>query len=203
MQENPRCLSKLGQQVGLQIGGRNTEVMTLNVNAPAPVLLDDQTLPSTETFTYLGSLVRQDDGSNKDIQSKLSKARNASRSLNAVWRSSQYSLKTKLKLYKSCILLTLLYRSECWRMTEHDLAKLSSFHMTSLRKIQHIFWPRTTSTHDRLAWCQQDDMETIITRKRWRWIGHVLRKDADFITKVAIHWTPEGKRKCGRPKTTW
>ena len=41
-------------------------------------------------------------------------------------------------------------------------------------------------------------MVTIITRKRWRWIGHVLRKDANSITKVAIHWIPEGKRKHGR-----
>ena len=30
------------------------EVMALNVNASAPVLLDDQALPSKETFTYLG-----------------------------------------------------------------------------------------------------------------------------------------------------
>uniref|UniRef100_UPI0025FC2CDF hypothetical protein n=1 Tax=Thiolapillus sp. TaxID=2017437 RepID=UPI0025FC2CDF len=167
------------------------------------VLLVDQALSSAETFTCLGSVVRQDGGTNKDIQSRLSKARNAFRSLNAVWRSSQYSIKTKLKLYQSCVLSTLLYGSECWRMTEHDLAKLSSFHTTSLRKIQRIFWPRTISNHDLLARCQQEDMETIITRKRWRWIGHVLRKDANSITKVAIHWTPEGKRKRGRPKTTW
>ena len=44
---------------------------------------------------------------------------------------------------------------------------------------------------------------TIIARKRWRWIGHVLRKDANSITKLAIHLTPEGKRKRGRPKATW
>ena len=203
MQEKTCCLSKFGQRVGLQISKRKTEVMTLNVNAPAPVLLDDQALPGTETLAYLDSVVRQEGGTKEDIQSRLSKGRNAFWSLNAVWRSSQYSVKTKLKLYRCCISSTLLYGSECWWITEHDLAKLSSFHMTSLRKIQHIFWPRTTSTHDRLAWCQQDDMETIITRKRWRWIGHVLRKDADFITKVAIHWTPEGKWKHGCPKTTW
>ena len=46
-------------------------------------------------------------------------------------------------------------------------------------------------------------METIIARKRWRWIGHVLRKDANSVTKDAIHWTQEGKRKCSQPKTTW
>ena len=76
-------------------------------------------------------------------------------------------------------------------MSEHDLAKLSSFHTTSLRKKQRIFWPRTISNRDLLGQCQQEDMVTIITRKRWRWIGHVQRKDANSITKVAIHWTQE------------
>ena len=46
-------------------------------------------------------------------------------------------------------------------------------------------------------------METIVTRKRLHWIGHVQRKDANSITKVVIHWTPEGERKRGGPKTTW
>ena len=163
-------------------------------------MLQHQALTSTETYTYLGSIVRQDGGTNVDILSRLSKARNAFRSLNAVWRSLQYSIVTKLKLYQSSVLSTLLCGSECWQMTEHDLGKLSSFHMTSLRKIQRIFWPRTISNRDLLARCQQEDM---VTRKPWRWIGHVLRKGAGSITKVSIHWTPEGKQKRGRPKTTW
>ena len=127
---------------------------------------------------------------------------NIYRSLNEVWRSSQYTIKTKLKLYQSCVLSTLLYGSECWRITEHVLAKLSSFHTTRLRKLQRIFWPKTISNHGHLARCQQEDTETIITMKRRRWFGHVLQKDADSITKVSIHWTQEGKRKRGRPKTT-
>ena len=46
-------------------------------------------------------------------------------------------------------------------------------------------------------------METIIARKRWRWIGHVLRKGVNSITKVAIHLDPRGKRKHDRRETTW
>ena len=46
-------------------------------------------------------------------------------------------------------------------------------------------------------------METIIAKKQWRWVGHVLHKAANSITKVAIHWNPEGKGKHGRLKTTW
>ena len=89
MQEKTHCLMKFDQQVGLQISKRKMEVMTLHVNAPAPVLLDGKALPSTKTFAYLGSVVRQDGDTNKDIHSRLSKARNALRGLNAVWRSSQ------------------------------------------------------------------------------------------------------------------
>ena len=137
----------------------------MNVNASALVLLDDKALPSTDTFTYLGSAVRQDGGTNQNTQSRLSKARNAFTSLNAVWRSSQCSIETKLRLYQSCVLSTLLYGSECWQMTKHGLAKLLSFHTSNLRKIQRIFWPRTISNHDLLAWCQQEDMENVITRK--------------------------------------
>ncbi|KAK3737837.1 hypothetical protein RRG08_063243 [Elysia crispata] len=51
--------------------------------------------------------------------------------------------------------------------------------------------------------CQQETMETIIIRRRWRWIGHVLRKEQDAIPRVAVQWRPEGHRKRGRPKTTW
>ena len=31
----------------------------------------------------------------------------------------------------------------------------------------------------------------------------MLRGDTDGIARVALHWTPEGKRKRGRPKITW
>ena len=41
------------------------KVMTLKVNAPAPALLEDQALLSTETFTYLGSVVGQDGGTKR------------------------------------------------------------------------------------------------------------------------------------------
>ena len=34
-------------------------------------------------------------------------------------------------------------------------------------------------------------------------IGHVLRQNRNSHTNIALSWTPEGKRKRGRPKTTW
>ena len=35
------------------------------------------------------------------------------------------------------------------------------------------------------------------------WIGHTPRKPASNITRQALDWNPQGKRKVGRPKQTW
>ena len=45
-----------------------------------------------------------------------------------------------------------------------------------------------------------------IKRRCWNLIGHVLRKSIKLInenTRIALTWTPEGRRKRGRPRETW
>jgi len=42
-----------------------------------------------------------------------------------------------------------------------------------------------------------------IRRTRWGWIGHTLRKPASPITRKALTWNPQGRRKWGRPRNTW
>ena len=42
-----------------------------------------------------------------------------------------------------------------------------------------------------------------LLRRRWNWIGHVLRRDENNIAKQALFWNPQGTRKRGRPFTTW
>ena len=66
-----------------------------------------------------------------------------------------------------------------------------------------IFWPQTNSNQDLLDQCQQESIEITIARRRWRWIGHILRKDQCFIPRVAVEWKPEGHRKRVRPRMAW
>ena len=97
----------------------------------------------------------------------------------------------------------LLYGAECWRMSENDINRLSSFHNGCLRKISRIFWPAKISNIELHKQTNSTDMRTILKRKRWVWIGHVLRRPQENITRTALRWTPEGKRRRGRPKMTW
>ena len=46
-------------------------------------------------------------------------------------------------------------------------------------------------------------MSIEVKRRRWRFSGHVLRMPREHHCATALTWTPMGKRKIGRPKTTW
>ena len=117
IQDKTNRLQTFGQQVGLRISTKKTETMTLNVNTPAPVKVNGANLHQTDKFTYLGSIIKPEGGTKEDIHSRLGKARNVFKEMNNVWRSTQYSTKTKLKLYQSCVVSMLLYGAECRRMT--------------------------------------------------------------------------------------
>ncbi|VDP49693.1 unnamed protein product, partial [Schistosoma margrebowiei] len=39
-----------------------------------------------------------------------------------------------------------------------------------------------------------------IRKRRWKWIGHTLRKSSNCFTRQALTWNREGQRKRGRPK---
>ena len=79
--------------------------------------------------------------------------------------------------------------------------RITDFHTKSLRRILRIFWPSKIANEDLLRQWNQESIATNLIRRRWQWIGHVIRRDKKSITKTALHWTPEGKRKRGRPKT--
>ena len=42
-----------------------------------------------------------------------------------------------------------------------------------------------------------------IRKRKFRWIGHTLRKDDGEIPKAALLWNPQGNRKRGRLRNSW
>ena len=87
-------------------------------------------------------------------------------------------------------------------MTKTICHKLELFERKCLRRILRIFWPNVISNEDLYAQTLTRPIAEEIQRRRWRWIGHVLRRPPTAISRVALRWTPAGKRNRGRPKET-
>ena len=56
--------------------------------------------------------------------------------------------KTKLRIFKTNVLSSLLYGAESWKITETVLKKLEVFQRRCLRSILRIFWPNVINNED-------------------------------------------------------
>ena len=131
---------------------------------------------------------------------RLSKAKTAFRKLKRIWGSTQYNRRTKIKLFNTLVKPVLLYGSETWKTNVQDNRKLDSFQYQCLKRSLGIFWPYIVSIDElnERAGCTWMSIE--VKRRRWRFLGHVLRMPREHHYVTALTWAPMGKRKVGRPK---
>ena len=83
------------------------------------------------------------------------------------------------------------------------MAKIQVFVNRCLRQILGARWYDRLRNEELWRSTSQEPIEQQIKRRKWRWLGHTLRKPADNVTRRGLRWTPQGKRKRERPKTTW
>ena len=178
-------------------------MMRWNSPTTGKVQVDGEELEEVSKFVYLGGTVTQKGGSEEVIKSRLGKARTAFNKLRNIWWSSQLKLSTKLKIFKSNVIAVLLYGCETWRMTKNDATKLDVFLHKNLRRLMKIYWPMKVPNEEIRKRATISFISEQIFRRRWRFIGHVLRMDANQHPKTALTWAPEGKRSRGRARETW
>ena len=196
-------LSEEAAKTGLKINVKKTEAMRLNNKLELPVQLQGENIKDTDRFTYLGSILSKDGGSDDDIKSRINKARHVFTTLRPIWNSKALSLPNKIRIFNTNVKSVLLYGSETWRVTNITTNKLQTFANKCLRRILNIRWPDKISNASLLERTNQNTISYDVKKRKWGWIGHTLRKPSDNITRQALDWNPQGKRKVGRPKLTW
>lgn len=203
MQEKTTLLATTAADTGLNINRKKTELMKINTTAQAPITVDGEPIKEVESFTYLGSVVDQQGGTDEDIKSRIGKARAAFIMLKNIWASKEIRTSTKIRIFNSNVKSVLLYGSETWRMTKASIQRVQTFQNTCLRRILKIRWPEKISNEDLWRRTCQQPLDVLTRQRKWRWIGHTLRKPPISITRQALLWNPQGKRKRGRPKNSW
>ena len=196
-------LTQTAAKTGLKVNVEKTKIMKLQTNQQMPVTLGEHKLEIVESFTYLGSLVTATGGADEDVKARIGKARYVFNVLKPVWRAKALSVNNKLRIFNSNVKSVLLYGSETWKVTNVISNKLQTFTNRCLRFILNIHWSDKVSNQDLWQRAKQDPIPQQIGRRKWRWIGHSLRKPPGNITRHALEWNPQGKRSVGRPKMTW
>ncbi|VDP19615.1 unnamed protein product [Schistosoma margrebowiei] len=85
---------------------------------------------------------------------------------------------------------------------EADLQLRNTWNSKQLSTNTKIRWPDTISNNVLWERTNQIPAEEEIRKKRWKWIGHTLRKAHNCVTRQALTWNPQGQKKIGRRKNT-
>ncbi|KAI5747254.1 hypothetical protein M8J77_012733 [Diaphorina citri] len=190
--------SETAEKLGLKVNEEKTEVMFINCQ-PTPITLNSKMLKEVPAFKYLGSMITRNGDPEPEIQNRI----NAACQAFGVWKPHDLSLKLKLDIYKTVVLSTLLYSSECWTILGKHIQKLNAFHLRCLRTISKISWEDRIPSEQVLRQTGMFKIENIIRQRRLRWAGHLIRMlDTRIPHKIAFSELKVGKRPQCKPKKT-
>ena len=188
---------------GLAISIKKTEVLyqppPRAEHANPSIHIRGQQLKSVQSFRYLGSTLSSSATIDDEITHRISQA-NASygRLRSRVFNDHDIRLETKIRVYESVVLSSLLYGCETWTMYSRHLKTLERFHQRKLRTIMRIRWQDLVPNTEVLTRAQSTSIEAKVAKTQLRWTGHVVRMPDDRLPKKILYCELEqGKRSVG------
>ena len=159
--------------------------------------LDGTSLKLVDKFTYLGSSVSSTE---KDIDTRLTKAWTAIDKLSIIWKSDLTN-KMKRSFFQAALMSILLYGCTTWTLTKWLEKKLDGNYTRMLLAILNKSWRQHPTKHQ-LYGHLPPITKTI--QVRWtRHAGHCWKSRDELISDVLL-WTPAyGWAKAGRPARTY
>jgi hypothetical protein len=160
--------------------------MRPNTNNREPITLGNTPLQEVDAFTYLENGINREAGTEEDVKTRVQKARGALITLRNIWESGQVKTMTKKRIFNTNVKIVLLYESNTRRTTKASCKRLQVFINRCLRTIPRLKWSDKTTNEDLLERERQRPVEQELGYRRWRGLGHTLRRPRDSITRQAL-----------------
>nr|KAG5709927.1 hypothetical protein BaRGS_029969 [Batillaria attramentaria] len=199
LQELVSRLSHACKEFGLTISLKKTNILAQDTDSPPDISIDNTHLEVVDSFTYLGSTISSSLTLDTEISTRIGKAAAVMAKLSKrVWSNSQLTENTKLRIYKACILSTLLYGSESWTTYASQEKQLNTFPLRCLRRLLHIKWQDRVTNTEVLQRAGIPSLFSLLSQRRLKWLGHVRRMEPGRIPKDMLY----GELREGHRKTT-
>ena len=135
-------LERAAASIGLYVNAHKTEYMCYNQTGDISTL-EGTPLKLVDKFTYLGSSV---ESTEKDIETRLTKAWTAINRLSIIWKSDLTD-KMKRSFFQAAVTSILLYGCTTWTLTKRMEKKLDGNYTRMLRAILKKSWQQHPTRH--------------------------------------------------------
>ena len=161
--------------------------------------MEDTKVPRVKEFKYLGSMVQESGGCEREVKKRVQAGRNGWRRVSGVICDRRLPVRVKGKVYSSVVRPAMVYGLETVAITKKQVEEMEVAEMKMLRfamgvtrkdKIRNEYI-RSTVKVKRLGMKMREG--------RLRWYGHVMRRDQENVGRKMMEMELPGKRR-GRPK---
>ena len=189
-------LERAAAGIGLHVNAHKTEYMCFN-QAGDISTLEGTSLRLVDKFTNLGSSVSSTE---KDIDTRLTKAWTAINKLSTIWKSNLTD-KMKRSFFQAAVMSMLLSGCTTWTLTKRLEKKLDNNYTWMLRAILNKSWRQHPTRHQ--LYGHLPPITNTIKVRRTRHAGHCWRSRDELISDVLLWTHTYGRAKAGRPARTY
>jgi hypothetical protein len=177
--------------VGLAVSPNKTKYMRFSVSPSRRtvkgVTIDGVTYEGVAEFTYLGTLISNDNSVEKEIPKHILAGNRTYFAATSLFRSRFLSRANKILLYKKPIRPVVSYEAEAWTITKNDEHSLLVFERKIFRRIYSPKYDngewKTRMNRELEEMNKGENIVKWIKGQRISWLGHLERMEQDRIPK--------------------
>jgi len=185
LKENAEALVVATKESGLEVNADETKYMIMsrdqNAGRNHSMKVDNSSIARVEEFKYLGTTLTNQNYMQEEINSRLKLGNACYYSAQNLLSSSLLSKKLKIKIYRTIILLVVLYGCETWSLILREERRLRVFEN---RVLMSVFGPKRVEVTGEWRKLHNEELSDlyplpnnvrVVKSRRMRWSEHVVR----------------------------
>ena len=168
-------------KAGLDMNVKKTKVMIISkepTGKAVEIKVNDETLEQVDTFKYLGTQIKDDLMTDKEVETRENLAKSKFCSIYKVLTSKRLKMSTRLNILNCYVFSIYCYGCEAWTLNKVLERKIDVFEMWCLRMMGKFKWSDLISNEKVLNTLKtKRSLLSKIQKRKLKYYGHIKRKD--------------------------
>ena len=123
--------------------------------------------------------------------------------LHSIFKSTDITLPTKVRLVKAMVFPVVMYGCESWTMKKAERQRIDAFELWCWRRLLRVPWTARRSNQSIVKEISPGiSLEGMMLKLKLQYFGHLMEK-VDSLEKTLMLGGTGGRRRRGRPKMRW